>query len=574
MAQRTIDIRLGTKYNGSGIAALKKGLATIGKNLVNIQAGFSMASSVIEKIGGLLSGSFKFERQTAQFKTLVGNIDEARAHMADLKALGDTPPFSLDQFAAASRSLMVMTDGALGYKKSLEMIGDAAAAIGAPVENLGHAVGRLYALIRDGQPIGRAALELRNLGILTPEVVKRLDEMQKAGKSSVEIWGEVENALKRYKGAMNETQETGEGLISAIKTRWDNIVREFGDAFADAAKGGMSEVLDTMTKLEESDAIGEWADEAVEKLEEVKEAAKGTASVLGSVAGGVWKGIKGTVGTAWAFAAGMDEAGRNGEGWFNFGKGAAVAKEYWNREVMGRKPAEEVALENEERSKRAARRSEQRRRRESEKVIREQQEEERKISALKAADEKRGEEKRKQDEENRKQAEVDAAKAYAEQMRKHEEELHKQRMADIRKEIDAAHTLASHNRTIAAAAQSEFDRAFAAYRDPDKAASQIAEDRAYAADLKRLHKEANSYGGKWRIDELSRLMAAGDTQGVSDTLESWRRLKGFSPQIEAMVRASAAEKTKTTAEDELRKIETNTVDLAAKLEELIAMKGA
>ena len=125
-----------------------------------------------------------------------------------------------------------------------------------------------------------------------------------------------------------------------------------------------------------------------------------------------------------------------------------------------------------------------------------------------------------------------------------------------------------------AAAQSEFDRAFAAYRDPEKAAAQIGEERAYAADLKRLHKDASRYAGKWRIDELSRLMAAGDTQGMADTLEGWRKSSRFSPQVEAMVRASAAEQTKTTVEDELRKIETNTADLSAKLEELISMKGA
>ena len=39
-----------------------------------------------------------------------------------------------------------------------------------------------------------------------------------------------------------------------------------------------------------------------------------------------------------------------------------------------------------------------------------------------------------------------------------------------------------------------------------------------------------------------------------------------------MVRASAAERAKTTAEDELRKIEANTAGLAEKLESLLAMK--
>ena len=175
------------------------------------------------------------------------------------------------------------------------------------------------------------------------------------------------------------------------------------------------------------------------------------------------------------------------------------------------------------------------------------------------------------------QAEENREKEYvrqiAEQRRQEEERLHKQRLENLKAESDKQKQMENGLKSVAAAAQSEFDRAFAAYRDPDKAFSQIAEDRDYAADLKRLHRDARRYGGKWRIDELARLMAVGDTQGVSDTLEGWRKSSRFSPEIEAMVRASAAEKTKTTVEDELRKIESNTADLAAKLDELISMKG-
>ena len=68
-------------------------------------------------------------------------------------------------------------------------------------------------------------------------------------------------------------------------------------------------------------------------------------------------------------------------------------------------------------------------------------------------------------------------------------------------------------------------------------------------------------------------MSRGDTQGVSDTLAQWRKSSKFTPEVEAMVRASAAEQTKTTVEDELRKIETNTADLSAKLDELLKVKG-
>ena len=142
---RNIDLKLGSKYDGSGVSAAMKSLKRLVHGATDIKSAFEMGFGAIRKAFGALKtivgSAFKFETQTIQFKTLIGNIDEARAHMADLKALGDTPPFNLDQFAAASRQLMVMTDGVLGYKKSLELIGDAAAATGKPIEEMGHAVG-------------------------------------------------------------------------------------------------------------------------------------------------------------------------------------------------------------------------------------------------------------------------------------------------------------------------------------------------------------------------------------------------------------------------------------------------
>ena len=192
------------------------------------------------------------------------------------------------------------------------------------------------------------------------------------------------------------------------------------------------------------------------------------------------------------------------------------------------------------------------------------------------ADRKAAEEKKKAEEKriaDVKAAELKAAAEAVKERERLDREAHKKRMADIRAEIVASAGRGNILKATAANAQNEFDRAFAMYRDPSHAASVIGEEKDYQDDLKRLHRDASRYGGKWRIDELSRLMAAGDSQGVTDTLTAWRRNKNFTPQIEAMVRASAAERTKTTAEDELRKIENNTAGLARKLDELLAMKG-
>ena len=199
-----------------------------------------------------------------------------------------------------------------------------------------------------------------------------------------------------------------------------------------------------------------------------------------------------------------------------------------------------------------------------------------KAEAEKKAAEEAAEKQAKLDADNAKKVEaerVKAAEAEKKAREKAEAELHAQRIANIKSEIAAKETVANGLQSVAQQAQTEFDRAFAMYRDPEHAAAQIAEERDYAADYKQLQKDASRYGGKWRIDELSRLMAAGDTQGQAAKLEEWRKSSRFTPEVEAMVRAAAADKTRTTAEDELRQINANTKGLSQKLDELLKMKG-
>ncbi len=164
--------------------------------------------------------------------------------------------------------------------------------------------------------------------------------------------------------------------------------------------------------------------------------------------------------------------------------------------------------------------------------------------------------------------EVKAAQDAARERDRLDRELHQKRMADLRAEIAAQKEAASPLQAAAASAATEFERAFAMYRDPSRAAAEIGEEKDRAEDLERLHRDASRYGGKWRIDELSQLMAAGDSQGVDSRLAEWRKSRSFSPEVEAMVRASAAEQTKTTAEDELRKLNEKTGELTQKLETL------
>lgn len=356
---RVVEYIIGAKDATAGairsaLARLRSFASGVGSNLMNIRAGFGMLRTAISSAMEFMRKTFAFEKMTVQFKTLIGNMDEARAHMRMLQELGNTPPFSLEEFAAASRQLMVMTEGALGYKKSLELIGDAAAATGQPIQNLAHEIGRAFAIIRDGQPLTRATMGLRNMGAITPEVAAKLDELQKSGASTVEIWKTLEEHLQRFKGAMKETEQTGEGIIGAIQSQWDTSLRTFGDALLETAKGGLGALLEKMKELNEDGTIALWAEETMEWLDNVAEGLAYVGRVAGSVFKGLWNGIKGTLGTAWAFAAGADQKFAEQKGWEKLNilaqikAGANVAGTFWD-EQFGEKAEEEARKEAEAR---------------------------------------------------------------------------------------------------------------------------------------------------------------------------------------------------------------------------------
>ena len=174
------------KDMGTAAAAAKSGWA-------DVKAAWEMGLAAIGKAWGLfkdcLRAAFHVETMTTHFKTLIGDMDAAREHMADLRGLESASPFSLDDFAKTSRALMVTTDGALGYTKSLKLIGDAATATGQPVEELGQAVGRLYAYIRDGQPLSKAVAQLRNVGRLARRREEQRRDLGRSRKHPRQVQG-------------------------------------------------------------------------------------------------------------------------------------------------------------------------------------------------------------------------------------------------------------------------------------------------------------------------------------------------------------------------------------------------
>jgi len=323
MADKSIKITIATALNAAGFTAAKRAISNlvsgtkdfakkIGGNLMNIKAGFDMIAGAASKLMQVMSKGMEFERMTVTFKSLTGSMELAKAHMKDLQDLGRTPPFSLETFAAASQMMMKMTDGMLGYKKSLEMVGDIAAATGNDISQVGRSVGLAYQMIRDGQPFGRAGSQMVQLGILTKAQVEHFDELSKSGGNNIAVWEELTKVLSKYKGAMAETEKTSKGMVEAIQGEATVAMTDFSAAITDAAKPALEDLLGWLKAINEDGSIEEWADRTVEAFGSVGEVARS----VGKAFGWFWKSAK-TVGAhVSAFRQGMklaDEMGLKGD---------------------------------------------------------------------------------------------------------------------------------------------------------------------------------------------------------------------------------------------------------------------
>ena len=581
---------IGTKDASRALNDLEKKLRESDKWLMEINANLSSAihkaakrfatdyAAAADKATKTMGGSYKSigeflkdlsaeqreatRKRREQIQSEIDKLAEFRAEVARLRkenASGDS----------VARSMRAIGDKAEGAARSVGKISGAISVLTKGTGLFGNLVSGIF---KGGLwEIGAAAVRL-------------------IGEKLMDLWNEQKEAIENYRKAAVENMDTLVGKIGEYQSAVSesaNAVREGIDAVLAARKSEL-DMTERLTKAtielarQRRIAAGESAETVNAEADRESAAASAQAARRKSDA------------EIWAIGSRIDAARMERDSAQEELANLRQAK----RNLGSTYEVDGLALYDAEAAKkaRAFRRELNRKINEAEKNVfsaderikaeeaalaaarkgREALEQEIEANELKAENEKHAKEvadaKKAADE--RAKAEIKAAQEVARKREEDEKRLHQQRMDDLKAEIDEQSKASARIGAVATAAQTEFDRAFAMYRDPEKAREQIAEERDYASDLKQLHKDARRYGGKWRIDELSQLMSSGDTQGVTDTLERWRRNKNFTPEVEAMVRASAAEQTKTTAEDELRKLNDRTEKLVADLKELSDTRDA
>ena len=615
---KEIDIKLKTTGDISGVQTVSASLKRLKAEVSNVFSylGGELSKGALWSVGAKMVGgfgnlviktfegiahsvkeAFKFETAIANFKTLTGSIEEARRHVAELRQFAASNPLTFDDVSHASKTLLSFGISVNEVMPSLKVLGDISMGNSEKFKALALAFGQCKSA---GRLMGQDLLQMINQGfnpltVIAQETGRSMAElkdiMSQGGISFEMVAAAFQKATEEgglFHDALKNASETGDGMISKMKDTWDTTVRDVGEAFADTAKEGIGTLTEELKKLNEDGTIKSWAEGTAQALNKVIKALSATGSLIGNLykysgakdlvnfGHGLLEGAGGGIGAFIGTLAGggsIGDAFRKSDAQFMENFRTQMADGFYWKDVPYAQWLEAQKKKPSKAKEKAAGVSTSTR--SFAEMFAEMEEKAAGVKAAKLAEKEAAKAQALAEKaaKARERAEIKAAQEAAREREQLEREAHKRRMDNLRELIAAENGRRGVLHGVAASAQSEFDRAFAMYRDPTLAAAQIGEEKDYQNDLAQLHKDAAGYGGKWRIDELSRLMAAGDSQGITDTLTAWRKNRNFTPQLEAMVRASAAEKTKTTAEDELRKIEHNTANLAAKLQELLTMKG-
>lgn len=245
------------------------------------------------------------ETSTAQFATLMGSADAAKRHVSGLFDYAKETPFETGPIVEASRMLETFGGTALNSQGNIRMLGDASAATGAPINELGFWVGRLYSQLQGGQPFGEAAMRLQELAVMSPQARAQMEALQKSGASADEIFKVFQGDLAKFTGATDLQAKSWAGLTATFTDSLNMLAADAMRPLFDLSKdllGGLNAIIG-------SDAAAQWAQRFADALTAAIYAGRQLMATLAGLpmVSGWLSGLSGMFGQTGHAAAGATE---------------------------------------------------------------------------------------------------------------------------------------------------------------------------------------------------------------------------------------------------------------------------
>ena len=243
----------------------------------------------------------EFELMATSFEILLGSVSKAKDRVKELEEFSVVTPFEPTEIIRASKLLQTLAGETLATGDGLRMVGDAAAGMTVPFEDVALHAGRLFQALTQGGPAGEALARLQELGLMTGKFKREfagLTEEQRKGKapllSNNEALKMMQKALGGTAGAMARLSQTFAGKISTMKGNIGLLKISIGTGINKGLEDGVMalnnkipEMRAGATQLGES--IGIALAQAMKGNTEILEAAAGYVFVkVGEVAAGAF----------------------------------------------------------------------------------------------------------------------------------------------------------------------------------------------------------------------------------------------------------------------------------------------
>ncbi len=235
---------------------IKSSVASTKQAATGLASGLKVAFAAM---GTAVAGSFlainaaaERETLTTAFIPLLGSLDAAKERMAELAQFASTTPFEMNEAAQASKVLQSLTNGALATGDGLRLVGDVASSTNTPFAEIAVTIGRLYAGLDSGRPVGEAVARLQELGAISPNVRTKLEDLQKAGQKGNAVWQVAAQDLGRFSSAMELQSATWNGKISTMRDAWNELLVTVGQPLMTALAPALDALISTFEGLQSS----------------------------------------------------------------------------------------------------------------------------------------------------------------------------------------------------------------------------------------------------------------------------------------------------------------------------------
>jgi hypothetical protein len=206
-----------------------------------------------------IAANKQFETFTSQFETLLGSKALANERLEELAVFGVETPFELPEIVEASRQLEVFGGAAIATGDNLRLIGDMAAGVNQPIQGVAFWIGRMYDAMQNGQPFGEASMRLQEMGILSGDVRREIEEMAKSGEDGTAVFERfAERVGSKFAGNMERLSKTLGGVQSNLADFQGNLLRVSGKELFEEFRQANVDFLATLSENEEGiTAIGQ-----------------------------------------------------------------------------------------------------------------------------------------------------------------------------------------------------------------------------------------------------------------------------------------------------------------------------